>query len=96
VIVIGWGKPDGYEPCAYHAILEINPRGSIVTACGGRWAFSDAWELLLPGFFHPPLPEHIRRLFVDPYAGLCGCCRRRVLARLHASQHVIHSTGALR
>src|SRR5436190_2068357 len=66
--VLGWGKPLGYEPQPYHAIVEIDFHGSVATACRGRWPFSDAWklwELFTPTFVKDPPPERQRLALID-------------------------------
>lgn len=58
MIVLGWGKPLGYDrgiQTPFHAVVAITG-GSFVTACHGRWSFMgedrfvfNPIALLLPG-----------------------------------------------
>jgi len=45
--ILGWGRPIAGVFETYHAIVELNPKGSAVTACRGRWPFSE------PHVFYP-------------------------------------------
>jgi len=44
---VGWGRPLAGLFATYHAILEINEGGSVVTACRGRWPVNE------PQVFYP-------------------------------------------
>jgi len=64
--VLGWGVYGEDETLTYHAVLEIQPRGSVVTGCRGRWESRDPWAWF-PG----------RDTIVFPK---CGACVRYVNA----------------
>lgn len=38
IAIIGWARPCSYVASdRYHGVVEIQPRGSVITACSGRW-----------------------------------------------------------
>jgi hypothetical protein len=42
--IVAWGRPLGYET-GLHALLSLNDRGSMVTACAGRWSAVEPAEV---------------------------------------------------
>lgn len=36
--VIGWARPLAFEGVTYHGVIVIDPLGSVVVACVGRWS----------------------------------------------------------
>lgn len=41
--IIGWARPT-FLHHTYHAVLTIDPRGSVWTACRGRWSAQEPRE----------------------------------------------------
>ncbi len=44
--IIGWGRPNGYSPPVWHAVLSRDDGGSVLTACRGRWSAASAYDFI--------------------------------------------------
>lgn len=74
--IIGWARPEYLSVYCwvYHAVLTIDPRSSVITACRGRWPAHEPREYL-----------DGRDVGLEVLSPLCGACERIALEQRDAA-----------